>query len=111
MNLEFEFMTPDLRRFNYRTPEFHKYAAIVDKIPYCEHAGRFHDMMSGATVWDDEAIDLPMSEFRWYRAVLAYRQSLRFGSPNEFYESAWEALRLAAPNWPGFRKERCEEGF
>ena len=64
-------------------------------------------MMSGALMWDDEKPDIPFSELGWFRAALAYRSSVILGQPRTEFESVWIALQRIAPNWPGFRAERC----
>jgi len=64
-------------------------------------------MMSGALMWEDEQILLPIDEFGWYRAALNYRTSIILGKPCTEFAPIWNALKEVAPNWIGFREERC----
>ena len=37
--------------------------------------------MSGALMWEDEKANLPFAELGWFRAALAYRNSIILGQP------------------------------
>jgi hypothetical protein len=63
--------------------------------------------MSGALMWPDEKARMPFSEIGWFRFALAYRSSLILGKPRSEFEPVWIALKRVAPNWPGFRVDRC----
>lgn len=89
------------------TPEFEKHAQRLNDLTFSETARRFYEMMSGALMWEDEKPDLPFSEIGWFRAALAYRSSVILGQPRPELESVWSALQRIAPEWPGFRPERC----
>ena len=89
------------------TPEFEEYAGLLNDLPFSQTARHFYEMMSGALMWEDEKGELPFSELGWFRAALAYRSSILLGQPRPEFESIWTALMRVAPNWPGFRAERC----
>lgn len=89
------------------TPEFERHARLLNALPFRESARHVFEMMSGAVMWEDEVADLPFSEIGWFRVALAYRSSLIVGAPRQEFEAVWVALRKAAPDWPGFRSERC----
>jgi len=80
---------------------------MLNRLPFSESAGPFYEMMSGALMWEDEKGELPFSELGWFRAALAYRSSVVLGQPRMEFEPIWSALKRVAPNWPGFRPERC----
>ena len=89
------------------SPEFERYARLLNALPFSESARRVYEVMSGAVMWDDEQADIPFSEIGWFRMALAYRSSLIVGAPRVELEPIWVALEKAAPQWPGFRSERC----
>jgi hypothetical protein len=90
------------------TPQFEENARLLNKLPFSESAAYFYEMMSGALMWEDEKTRLPSSELGWFRAALAYRSSVILGRPRTEFEPIWSALKRVAPNWPGFRPERCQ---
>lgn len=90
------------------TPDFERYARRLNGVSFSETATPFYEMFSGALMWEDEKAPLPFSELGWFRAVLAYRTSKIMGQPRTEFESIWNALREIAPDWPGFREERCQ---
>lgn len=72
----------------------------------------FYELMSGALVWQDEKADFSSEnwsagEIGLLRMIWAFRSSVILGSPRQEFESVWRRLLNAAPNWPGFRAERC----
>ena len=89
------------------SPEFERYARLLGELSYRETAGYFYEVMSGGVMWDDEKADLPFDELGWFRAILAYRTSVLLGEPRKEFEAIWNAVKEFAPNWPGFRSERC----
>jgi hypothetical protein len=89
------------------TPQFKKYARLLNDLPACDTATPFYEMMSGALMWPDEKAKIPFAELGWFRAALAFRSSLILNSPRTEFEPIWHALRKLAPNWPGFRADRC----
>jgi hypothetical protein len=89
------------------TPDFERHARRLGDLTFSEKSRPFYEVMSGALMWDDEKPDIPISELGWFRAALAYRSSVLLGAPRTEFESIWSALQRMAPNWPGFRSERC----
>ena len=89
------------------SPNFERCARLLDQLPYRKGARCFYEAMSGGLMWDDEKVKLPFSELGWFRAVLSYRSSVILGVPRSQYAPIWDALQRAAPNWPGFRSDRC----
>jgi hypothetical protein len=89
------------------TPEFEKYAPLLNDLVFSETARPFYEMLSGALMWDDEKPSIPFSEIGWFRVALAYRTSVILGDPRVEFEHIWVSLQRAAPKWPGFRPERC----
>ena len=89
------------------TADFERYARTLDDVIFSETARPFYEAMSGGLMWGDEQSEIPFSELGWFRAALAYRTSVILGQPRNELESIWNALRRFAPNWPGFRAERC----
>ena len=89
------------------TPNFEKCARCLNDLSFSKTALPIYEVMSGALMWEDEKPEIPFSELGWFRAVLAYRTSIILGQPRREFESIWSALREIAPNWPGFRAERC----
>ena len=72
----------------------------------------FYEVMSGALVWDDEKTGFSSEYFSpveigLLRMIWAFRSGLILGSPRLEFESVWRRAQDAAPNWPGFRAERC----
>jgi len=89
------------------TPQFKKYARLLNTLSVCDTATPFYEMMSGALMWPDEKASLPSLELGWFRATLAFRSSLILNSPRTEFEPIWQAVKKIAPKWPGFRPERC----
>lgn len=89
------------------SPEFERYALLLNDLPFRESARRVYEVMSGAIMWEDERTDIPFSEIGWFRMALAYRSSVIAGVPRVEFEQIWVALKKSAPHWPGFRSERC----
>lgn len=89
------------------TSEFERHARRLNDLTFSETARRSYEMMSGALMWDDEKPNIPFSELGWFRAALAYRSSVILGQPRCEFGAIWSALRRIAPDWPGFRSERC----
>jgi hypothetical protein len=89
------------------TPEFEKYARLLNDLSIDGTAVPFYELMSGALMWPDEKAKMPVAELGWFRAALNFRSSLILQGPRTEFEPVWNALKQAAPNWPGFRPERC----
>jgi hypothetical protein len=97
-------MTPDNSLL---TPDFEKYARLLDDLAFRKSARQLYEVMSGSVMWDDEKASIPFSQLGWFRAALAYRSSVILGKPRIEFEPVWRELQRVAPNWPGFRAERC----
>jgi hypothetical protein len=79
---------------------------------YDPQATRGFECLSTSFHWSDERLPQAMRlcrnhESRAHFYVMVYRTSLIKGEPIEEYGRAWEQLREACPEWPGFRPERC----
>lgn len=66
------------------------------------------DVMSGGIVWNDERSDYTTEELNLVRELWAFRSRRILGEPSENQQETWDSIMQLAPNWPGFRSERCK---
>jgi len=85
--------------------------AILRTARHDPNALRCYEGLSGSFRWLDEFPDGLTTACHdadsWaFRYLLAYRQSLIRGRPNESICRPWRQLLESCPSWPGFRPER-----
>lgn len=66
------------------------------------------DIMSGGIVWADERADYSTEELNLVRELWAFRSRKILSESREKQQQTWDTIISLAPNWPGFRSERCE---
>ena len=79
---------------------------------YDPTAKRGFEWLTCAFHWSDELLSKVARiclnhESRAYFYAMVFRSSLIKGTPIEEYRRTWDQLRVACPDWPGFRPERC----
>lgn len=85
--------------------------AILRQASWAADAERTFELLSGGFIWSDERLDdvahICIEAGSWaFRYVIAYRASLICGAPRSELAEPWNQLRIACPDWPGFRPER-----
>jgi hypothetical protein len=89
-----------------------KLISEVRKLRYDSKANCNYELMSGGLLWTDEMTNdllfqmLAVNNYS-FRFVLAYRASVILEQENSEYVSYWNQWSVLFPDWPGFRKERC----
>lgn len=87
--------------------------SILREACWSPDAERTFEGMSGGFMWSAERLtdvaSICSKLDNWaFRYVIAYRASLIRRKPRSELIEPWEQLRIACPDWPGFRPERSD---
>ena len=74
---------------------------------YSPDSKYFYELMSGGLVWEDEQMDFPVEQSNFIRMVWAFRTALILGESRPELLPFWETAKSMAPDWIGFRADRC----
>jgi hypothetical protein len=86
--------------------------AMLQQARYDPEARRGYEALTCAFYWSDELLSkvhrICLNHgSRAYFYLMVFRSSHVRSKPIEEYRRTWEQLQAAAPEWPGFRPERC----
>ena len=89
---------------------------ILRQARWALDAERTFELMSGGFVWSDERLGdiagICTEVDNWaFRFVIGYRASLIRGALRTELRGPWDQLRIACPDWPGFRPERADHSL
>ena len=82
-------------------------AKAMNGLRFDEESPYFYELMSGALIWEDEKAGVTFEQLGYMRMIWAFRTGEILESPRSEYQVLWEAVMEAAPDWPGFRADRC----